>query len=249
MEYEIKIASPDEIVNVVLKILKSDNFRQSLKENVAKDFNIDLARKENNDFVEYVAYQIKQVFGEKESLMNCLVKKYKESLEDVKQEVLGELDNIFGESLKNKKICVSLWPCDMCPYTKNGFYFSVQKEFPTEVFLRTCIHEIIHLYWWQVWEQISNEDVEFKNINYPSASWLLSEMAVQIIVQNTKFIKKIVGKQKVAHTYFYDMEIGNKLVLDSLNELFHKSVSVKNFMLEAFYYVKKHKDEIISKCN
>ena len=149
------------------------------------------------------------------------------------------LNEFFGEELNIPIINARIWPSSLCPYQKDGFCIS-SKSTPSRVLL-TCVHEIMHLYWWQVWNKNFDKD--------DKSSWFLSEMAVETIKRNTSlneiFSEYLPNAGNIAHNQFYSIEIRGKNVFDELDKIYAKSnYEIVPFMKSAYEFVNNNFFEI-----
>jgi len=157
-------------------------------------------------------------------------------------QIFNLLDEFFGEKLDLNVVNARMWPSYLCPYQEDGF--CVSSKASLDRMLVTTLYELIHLYWWQVWDK--NFDLDDKS------SWFLSEMAVETILRNT-VLDELFKSQNIivdnfAHRQFYTMDIRGKNVLDELDSLYAKSeYDIIKFMNDSYKYVHNNFFEIKDK--
>lgn len=180
-----------------------------------------------------------QAFLEKQKL-------FFEHLKHNQKQLLPVFNNIFNIDCKpifdTTLIEISLNP--ICPRYLNEKRFTIFFKFGPEQFLNTVIHELIHFVWFFIWQKHFNDSSnEYES---PHLKWILSEMVVDTLVKNTELNQfyKARGNETPAYSYFYDMHIQNKPVLDTLSLFFKQSKEITLFMEKAFQYILTYENEI-----
>ncbi len=243
----------DSIVNTALREIKNENKTLSLHvwQTVLTDFlgeqgefwdlkddSVVLKKSENE-----IAEKVKEVVQNSNDDLTQFSIQLRQIWEQFNREniVFKSLNDFFCEDLNRKEIFVRVWPSRLCPYQKDGFCVSVKSS---TYAIKMCVHELIHLYWWQVWD---------KNINViDKEGWMLSEMAVETVKRNSS-LNELVDDQlreesQIALKAFYSMKVGDKNLFECLDEICQKvDYKVVDFMTEAYSFVKENFDEINAK--
>lgn len=111
-------------------------------------------------------------------------------------------------------------------------------------FIKTSLHEIIHFVWFYIWQNHFKDNI--KEYEAPDLKWILSEMVIDTLVKKSD-IGKLYPESyqaKPAYSYFYDMQINNKLVLDELSSIYINAQNIIQFMEQAYLYCQINEKEI-----
>ena len=240
------VRSVDGCIIAAKKFL-SDKNRKTLYNNALKDFEIDEKQLLQN-FDEYVEKQVTKIYKNNEAQMITRCKIYQDSLGRLLQEVLIELENIFGVEETDENIFAYLWSSVIAPYNSSGFYVPFNQNLvKLDDVLKTCIHELIHRFWWKKWEIIFKKKKKMLDESYPSTSWFLSEMVVHTITKNSNLMQ-FVGHRKLAYDDFYNMQFNGKALYEILDDLY-KNNTLEDFMQLSYDFIEKNKSEMLSQYN
>ena len=104
-----------------------------------------------------------------------------------------------------------------------------------------ALHEITHFVWFKRWNLLFHDDpAEYEA---PHVKWLLSEIVVDAILQETRLNALNPYRDENVYAYFYHCNIGGKPLLSTMSELF-AAHPIESFMQESFVLVKQYETEI-----
>ena len=115
----------------------------------------------------------------------------------------------------------------MSPYNYEEFSFDLNYRKAEDELVESCIHEMIHFYWFMKWS-LTFEDDDIKNREWEHMRWLFSEIAIDAIMNETALCRYVV-KERPSYRYFYDIIIGDKSMMDYFRELFRQN-NIVGFM-------------------
>lgn len=170
--------------------------------------------------------------------------KYQSYWNVYESKITTALESIFSielnDNFNNIKSYISFFP--ICPRYLSNNTFDVFYLCSEKGALGISIHEIIHLVWFNVWNEYFNDD--YFEYETPHLKWILSEMVIDCIMRDDKlsFTKPFL-KEDYAYSYFYTMIIDNKPILETLNDLY-TSMNIQEFMKNSYNYCLKFEDEI-----
>lgn len=109
--------------------------------------------------------------------------------------------------------------------------------------LGVSIHEIIHFLWFHVWNGVYHDDSS--EYETPHLKWILSEMVVEPIMRDERLasINPYFDCHGCVYPYFYTMKIDEKLILDTLYDMY-SFMPIKDFMEESYKYCIEHEAQI-----
>lgn len=172
---------------------------------------------------------------------------YKQHWETHKQQITDAFSEAFEidcHSLFNGMRCyVSMNP--ISPRFLQKEYFEVFYLNSERGALGTAIHEMIHIAWFYVWNQLFGDSYE--EYERPSMKWILSEMVVEPIMRDERLstINPYFPRENggCVYPYFYDMIVDGKPILETLDEMY-RSQSIREFMKNSYQYCVEHEGEI-----
>ena len=129
----------------------------------------------------------------------------------------------------------------MSPYNYEEFSFDLNYRKAEDELVESCIHEMIHFYWFMKWS-LTFEDDDIKNREWEHMRWLFSEIAIDAIMNETALCRYVV-KERPAYRYFYDIIIGDKSMMDYFRELFRQN-NIVGFMKKGMEFVAANKSYI-----
>ena len=111
--------------------------------------------------------------------------------------------------------------------------------------LGMSLHEMIHFVWFYVWNQMFKDS--YDEYETPSLKWILSEMVVESIMSDERLssINPYSPRERggCVYSYFFDMTVDGRPVLDTLHELY-KAKRMTDFMRLSYEYCRENKKEI-----
>ena len=103
-----------------------------------------------------------------------------------------------------------------------------------EYLLSTCIHEILHFAWFELWKQ-NFPNIPQTEYEYPHPSWLISEIALEPLFRFSK-LKNLITDKFFAYEYFYHEKINNQTISSIANKIFSESENILKFQQKMFDY-------------
>lgn len=210
-----------------------------VKRYLCSSFNVDIDKvngKSGEEINVYLRPVIYAEYTKAEVPMNEKLAAVSEKWECVKEDVLNILRDVFGVECSDE-LRVSLSVNYVCPYDFENKRIFINYRKTTDEMIETCIHELIHYYWFKKW------DILFENSSFDEhLAWKFSEIAIDAIFKETE-LKKYCIKEKPAHEHFYDMEIENESMIEHFRTLFSCN-SIDGFMKKGMEYLAKNHDLI-----
>ena len=242
-----KTQTKEKTVERVVQFLKSPN-RKTFFNNICKSFNIQEDKLTNEDFLEYATQQTEAVWEIRRSDMENLENIYQNKWNNISNEIFEKFESFFGEKLEKQKLMAYIWPAMVCPYDNTGFYVSsyIQGERWNNI-LKTSIHEIIHQFWWQIWDTIFAGQVDKLKYEYPSVSWFLSEIAIDIVGENSGLNSYY--DRNNSYDTFYNIKIQGRNLMQEMNLIYRQSKNLINFMKNGYEFLQKNIDEFLNEYN
>jgi len=158
------------------------------------------------------------------------------------EDILEILNSVFDYTIKDEKDIIAEFSINaVCPRYLEKWSFDVNYRKSIEEIILACIHEIIHFIWFEKWSEVF-PDSNKNEYNAPNTPWLLSEIAIDAILKETRLEKYCVD-DKPAYSYFYDIMIEDKNMMEYFRELF-VSNNIQDFMIKGYKYVLKNREMI-----
>ena len=183
---------------------------------------------------------LKEEIDQKVLRYNAHFQHHKGQIEDALSEAF-ELDAraVFNDLTGN----VTLNP--ICPRFLKERYFDVFYMNSERGALGVSLHEVIHFYWFYVWNGHFGDD--YSEYEAPSLKWILSEMVVESIMSdprlsslNPYFPKENGG---CIYPYFQNMMVNGSPVLHTIHSLYDQN-HMTDFMETSYAYCLQYEDEI-----
>ncbi|BCN30897.1 hypothetical protein [Anaeromicropila herbilytica] len=196
---------------------------------------------------EYIESTLRTVYIELEDVINQKILIYCKHWEDNKEQIINALSEAFEID------CNPLFNELYCNVSMNPISPRYLEEQCFEVFylnsergaLGVSIHEIIHMVWFYVWNQLFGDS--YTEYERPSMKWILSEMVVESIMKDPRLssLNPYFPREKggCIYSYFFDMKVDNTFVLDTIDELY-SSQGIKEFMKNSYDFCLNHETEI-----
>lgn len=195
----------------------------------------------------YIEEVMRAKYMDLENSINDKIIDYSKYWEKNKEQILNALSEAFEID------CSALFDEIDCNISMNPISPRFLQEKYFEVFylnsergaLGVAIHELIHIVWFYVWNQVFGDSyVEYE---HPSLKWILSEMVVESIMKDERLslINPYFPRENggCIYPYFFDMRVNNQLVLETIDEMY-KSQDIKTFMKISYDFCLKHEEEI-----
>ena len=192
---------------------------------------------------EYLTKELKMVWDgladeldRKVILYNSQFRKYHEQIEDALSDAFETDTRILFNDL-TANICLN----PISPRYLEEKYFDVFYMNSERGALGMTLHEIIHYIWFYVWNgHFSDSYSEYET---PSLKWILSEMTVESIMSDERLASINPYYPGCVYSYFQDMIIDGKPVLDTLYEMY-KGNQITDYMEKAYRYCQENEAAI-----
>lgn len=195
----------------------------------------------------YIESTMRAVYTELEDTINEKTVLYKNYWDTCKVQITAALQDAFGID------CTSQFNDIQCNLSINPIEPRFLKEHCYDTFylnsekgaIGTGIHEIIHFVWFTVWNRLFQDS--YDEYERPSLKWILSEMVVESIMKDERLssINPYFPRENggCIYPYFFDMIIDDKLLLDTLDEMY-LTQNIEDFMQNSYAYCKEHEAAI-----
>lgn len=192
----------------------------------------------------------KDIYAEDNHILEDLIKKVvtNEKIEnkDLIERKISESQNLWNENCKNiNRILADIFQCKnnddlinavlsvncVCPYDfeKRIIYINYRKNV-LEI-QETCVHELIHYYWFNKWKQLFNDTYEENLV------WSFSEIAIDAIFKETELRQYCVSKFP-AHKHRYEIKYNGQNMMEYFRTLYRKK-SITEFMKRGIEIIKE----------
>lgn len=221
----------DDQISILIEFISSDN----LTSNYIADF---LGLDKNNLGKEVVKTKITNLYVDNVEDLNNAKFRFQEIWDKNSEEINNELTKMFGKEFNIECIAyINLNP--VCPRYLNEKSFDVNVNSGDNYLLQTCIHEIIHFIWFDVWKE-TFPSIPESDYDYPNISWLLSEIAIGSIFKFSNLNKY--SENNVAYDIFYVEKIGEKTISEIANDIYLNSIDIKDFQKNLYNFFKNNKE-------
>ena len=220
--------------DLILHFYPQINKKELVKRNVAD------RKKYLESLFEEIYKSTKKELENKAISYNEHFAKYKSQIDDALSDAF-EIDAslIYNDLTGN----ITLNP--VCPRFLKERYFDVFYKNSERGALGLSLHEVIHYYWFHVWNKHFGDSYE--EYDTPSLKWILSEMVVEAIMNDKRLssINPYFPREDggCVYPYFLDMIIDGELILDKLNLLYCNN-RITDFMEASYAYCLKHEHAI-----
>ena len=230
-------STEDDVVSII-NLLKLGNEHQRVKKYICKFFSLPegILIEKNNQILEESIKKV--VINEKLKNKVLIEKKIKQSFilwNENKKNINEILSNIFQCKQDDEIINALLSINCVCPYDfeKRIIYINYRKS--VEEIQETCIHELIHYYWFNKWKEL------FKEMYEEDLVWSFSEIAIDAIFKETD-LKQYCVSQFPAHKHLYEINYNNQNMMEYFRILYRKN-SITEFMKIGIESVRKFKEQ------
>lgn len=195
----------------------------------------------------YIKFVMQETYADLEETMNQKLTAYISHWEKYRTQIVSALSEAFELDCDTRfhemRCYISMNP--VSPRFLQEEYFEVFYLNSERGALGTAIHEIIHIVWFYVWNQIFGDSYE--EYERPSMKWILSEMVVEPIMRDERLssINPYFPRENggCVYPYFYDMLVDGKPILETLDEMY-RSQNIRKFMKNSYQYCLEHEAEI-----
>lgn len=199
------------------------------------------------DRKKYLEEVLEKVYSDLEDTLNEKAARYTEHWENCREQITSALSEAFAID------CSGLFNDMRCNISMNPIEPRFLEEHTFDVFYQnsergaigTAIHEMIHFVWFYVWNKTFGDS--YDEYESPSMKWILSEMVVESIMKDPRLrsINPYFPREEggCIYPYFFDMKVDDKLILETLDEMYH-SQKIIDFMKNSYEYCVQHETEI-----
>lgn len=226
----------------ILGLLALGAEHNRVKRYLCSSFQVDINNIENKSRQDIDAYLRPIIYTEyikAEDRMNEKLAGISDKWSIVKEDVSRILCDIFKcECDADETIQVFLSINYVCPYDFDSKRIFINYRKTEEEIIGSCIHELIHYYWFKKWDSLFEDTNAFDD----HLAWKLSEIAVDAVFKMSELNKYCV-KEKPSYEFFYDIEIDNENMIGHFRKLFSEN-SINEFMKKGMDYLVRHRDLI-----
>lgn len=230
-QLNFKVKSLEDNVNIIADFFEDDRtINNSFQKYIANALNInvnELLGKTLEQKKEIIKNIVSPIYDVKLNQMNLKKDEFSKFWNENSMIVCQEFQNIFKigfSGIKQYDVEIGINP--VCPRYLDDFAFDVYYVKSKEDALETCIHELIHFYWFQIFNE-NFPEIPKSKFEAPFAEWLLSEIAVDPIIYYSKL--RNYCREKPAYNYLYNEKINGENLIEFFRRLY-KSNNLKNFM-------------------
>lgn len=196
---------------------------------------------------DYISSILRGVYVDIEKTINEKAKIYSKYWKTCQAQIVDALSSAFAVD------CTDIFNDLQCNVSMNPIEPRFLKERNFDIFylnsekgaIGESIHEIIHFIWFHVWNQHFRDN--YDEYERPSLKWILSEMVVESIMRDKRLssINPYFPREQggCIYPYFFDMIVENKLILDTLDDMY-RTRPITQFMENSYQYCKDHETEI-----
>lgn len=181
---------------------------------------------------------LENIYNEKLEQMQKAKCDVEKLFNESKDEIFSTIESVFNINLAEKNIKAGIMFNQVCPRYLEEFAFEIYYGASAKYNLQTCIHEIIHFYYFEKWKEVFT-NYDSKTFEAPHLIWLLSEMSIDAIFKSTS-LKKFLTDNMPAYQYFYSASINGKPILLTLKNLFENN-SIENYFKKAMDFIYENK--------
>ncbi|MBQ6700893.1 MAG: hypothetical protein IJM98_09585 [Oscillospiraceae bacterium] len=196
---------------------------------------------------EYIYKVLEEVYGNIKDELESKIIRYNEHFQNYRSQIEDALSEAFelDSGLLFNDLTGNITMNPVCPRFLQEKYFDVFYLNSERGALGLSIHEVIHYFWFYVWNKHFGDSYE--EYETPSLKWILSEMVVEAIMSDERLslINPYFPREDggCVYPYFFDMIINGKPVLDKISELY-KNNSITDFMESSYAYCLENEDAI-----
>ncbi|MBQ2794874.1 MAG: hypothetical protein IJF04_02505 [Oscillospiraceae bacterium] len=196
---------------------------------------------------EYIYKVLEEVYGNIKDELESKIIRYNEHFQNYRSQIEDALSEAFelDSGLLFNDLTGNITMNPVCPRFLQEKYFDVFYLNSERGALGLSIHEVIHYFWFYVWNKHFGDSYE--EYETPSLKWILSEMVVEAIMSDERLslINPYFPREDggCVYPYFFDMIINGKPVLDKISELY-KNNSITDFMEASYAYCLENENEI-----
>lgn len=187
---------------------------------------------EKDEIESYLLPLLQKEYQESEQCMKEKTNAASERWRSIGDEVTQILDRIYHIPYPAGSVIQANFTINyMCPYDRENQSFDINFRKSIEEIIESCIHELIHFYWFRKWEFVFKEKYD----NHQHLIWKFSEIAIDAVFRETD-LKKFCVREKPAYQYFYEVEIHKRNLMEYFRELFVQN-EMEEFMRKGICFL------------
>ena len=242
VNFEVK--SLEDTINIFVSFLETDeDLNYNSAGYIANHYNInldDLKGKSVEARKEIITNILTPIYNVKLNQMKSKIEVYQNYWNENANKVCEQFEKIFKVGFKGVRqftAYINLNP--MCPRYLNDDSFDIYYINKPEDAFKTCVHELIHFYWFQVWQEVF-DDANPETFECPHLEWLFSEIVVDPIIYYSE-LSKFNFKQP-AYAHFYTSKFLGETAIEFFRKLY-RSNSLETFMEKGIKILKDNEAE------
>lgn len=214
----------EEDINSILSLLTLNEEHMRVKKYICEYFHIPTEPAlQNNAALETTVRTIVQneqnnnaaAIAGKVEKMHCL-------WQENRNEINRTLRSIFECTLESQQLRAFMSVNCVCPYDFENKRIYINYRKSSEEMLETCVHELIHYYWFHKWNAL------FKDQYSSSLVWIFSEIAIDALFFETP-LRKYCVSQHPAHDHLYEESYKGQNLMEYFRKLY-RDHSMADFM-------------------
>ncbi len=226
-----QVKSLEDTVSIITSFFEHDyNLDDRFAMSIAEYFGFDITKLKGKTWeqrLEIMTEILTPIYEANLDKMAEQVKEFQAYWNDNAGLVCSELERVFRISFKGiQQYIAEINVNPVCPRFLENKSFDVGTNSTKQQALQTCIHELIHFCWFELWQELF-PDANPKHFETPHTEWLFSEIAIDPIIYFGAF--KDMFNEKPAYDYFYDAKIWGENLIDVFRKLY-KANNIDNFM-------------------
>ncbi len=160
--------------------------------------------------------------------------------DEVEGKVLKEFSNILQNEWKLETIPggISLLPFSTRDLKEKRFDVYFKKDIPS--ILKTTTHELFHFIYFDKWKDFF-PDTSIEEMDYPNPTWALSEIALPIMLNNSK-VKNILGIEFKSYPMFENEEYEGESIVLHIKKIYEEN-GIEDFLKKSYEYILKYYKE------
>lgn len=205
-------------------------------------FNFDATQLKGKSWKErhkFLVQVITPIYNNNLESMKKSIKEFQNHWDENSTLICNELERIFNikfQGVQQYYAEVNINP--VCPRFLAEKSFDINNKQTTQQVLQTCIHELIHFCWFDLWQQLWLE-TDTNTFESPHTEWLLCEIAIDPIIYFSQL--KNLCDSTPAYNHFYHSKIKDENLIDVFRNLY-KSKSIREFMKSGLELLQNNPD-------
>ena len=183
---------------------------------------------------------VSSIYQSRENELRKVREEAQRKWDEVEEKVLKEFSNILQKEWKLETIPggISLLPFSTRDLKEKRFDVYFKKDIQS--ILKTTTHELFHFIYFDKWKEIfPNTSIE--EMDYPNPTWALSEIALPIMLNNSK-VKNILGIEFKSYPMFENEEYEGESIVLHIKKIYQEN-GIEDFLKKSYEYILKYYKE------